>query len=180
MLGKMVFTSCTKHEVCVMCARVCVQLDLAVVSVDPDTWLSCDDMCKMEWTREWVSVVSLLHACMHTHTHTDACARVRERARLSNAAHMQGGRLQVVCVCVCVCVQVAAHVRDALRMQKPLLVGLVSTDSAKGRSPARQLAFQRLVLDYLTTATRQGLPIAGESSHALCACIIAALQHDAW
>lgn len=55
--------------------------------------------------------------------------------------------------------QVAAHVRDALRMQKPLLVGAIGM----GGPPSRTAALLDVVLGYLSRAGAQGMPVAGET-----------------
>jgi hypothetical protein len=57
--------------------------------------------------------------------------------------------------------QVAAHARDALRMQKPLLVNDLGMPYG---NPAHHLALQTLVMGYLANATKQGMPTAGKHS----------------
>ncbi len=61
------------------------------------------------------------------------------------------------------CAQVAAHVRDALRMQKPLLLSAVHTAAeAGGGAWGRQRALQAMVARYLARAISLGMPVAGQ------------------
>ena len=59
--------------------------------------------------------------------------------------------------------QVVAHVRDALRMQKPLLLSAVRM----GGPWPRQQALQGMVARYLARAISLGMPVAGEHERAL-------------
>jgi hypothetical protein len=67
---------------------------------------------------------------------------------------------------VSVHLQVAAHVRDALRMQKPLLIGQMAMHGP----PHRQRALHQVVLGYLASVGKQGMPVAGEATELCCNC----------